>query len=127
MGSSREGTLAEGKALCINVIMIQHGMRKWRPVCKSITEPMRAKCVHIRSKVMAKVRDARWGPQTKVNGYADSACYHPCEGQGDVTGKVCNQVPDSFLEANTSLALDKGSGAVARSSAGMEETLDPMI
>ena len=41
----------------------------------------------------------------------------------DVTGKVCNQAPNSFLEADRSLALDKGSGAVARSSATMEETL----
>ena len=41
----------------------------------------------------------------------------------DVTGKVCNQAPDSILEANKSLALDTGSGAVAKSSAEMEETL----
>ena len=41
----------------------------------------------------------------------------------DVTGKVCNQAPDSFLEADKSLALDTGSGAVAKSSAEMEETL----
>ena len=85
---------------------------------------MRAKCVHIRSKVMAKGRDAKWCPHTKANGYADSVIIHAkAKGIMDVTGKVCNQVPDSFLEANTSLALDKGSGAVARSSAGMEETL----
>ena len=30
----------------------------------------------------------------------------------DVTGKVCNQAPDSFLEADKSLALDTGSRAV---------------
>ena len=41
----------------------------------------------------------------------------------DVTGKVCNQAPDSFLEADRSLALDKGSEAVAKNSAAMEETL----
>ena len=41
----------------------------------------------------------------------------------DVTGKVCNQAPDSILEADKSLALDTGSGAVAKSSAEMEETL----
>ena len=41
----------------------------------------------------------------------------------EVTRRVCNQEPDSFLEADKSLALDKGSGAVARSSAAMEETL----
>ena len=40
-----------------------------------------------------------------------------------VTGKVCNQAPDSYLEADKSLALDTGSGAVAKSSAEMEETL----
>ena len=27
----------------------------------------------------------------------------------DVTGKVCNQAPDSFLEADKSLTLDTGS------------------
>ena len=27
-----------------------------------------------------------------------------------VTNKVCNQAPDSYLEADESLALDKGSG-----------------
>ena len=41
----------------------------------------------------------------------------------EVTGKVCNQAPDSFLEADRSLALDKGLEAVAKSSAAMEETL----
>ena len=41
----------------------------------------------------------------------------------DVTGKVCNQAPDSILEADKSLALDTGSGAVAKSSAEMEKTL----
>ena len=41
----------------------------------------------------------------------------------DVTGKLCNQAPDSFLEEDKSLALVKGSGAVAKSSAEMEETL----
>ena len=41
----------------------------------------------------------------------------------EVTGRVCNQEPDSFLEADKYLALDKGSGAVAKSSAAMEETL----
>ena len=40
----------------------------------------------------------------------------------DVTGRVCNQAPDSFLEADKSLVLDKASGAVARSPAAMEET-----
>ena len=39
----------------------------------------------------------------------------------EVTGRVCNQEPDSFLEADKSLILDKGSGAVAKSSAAMEE------
>ena len=38
----------------------------------------------------------------------------------DVTGRVCNQAPDSFLEADKSLALDKASGAVARNSAAIE-------
>ena len=41
----------------------------------------------------------------------------------EVIGRVCKQEPDSFLEADKSLALDKGSGAVAKSSAAMEETL----
>ena len=41
----------------------------------------------------------------------------------EVIGRVCNQEPDSLLEADKSLALDKGSGAVAKSSAAMEETL----
>ena len=40
-----------------------------------------------------------------------------------VTGRVCNQEPDSFLEAYKSLSLDIGLGAVAKSSAAMEETL----
>ena len=36
--------------------------------------------------------------------------------------------PDFILEADKSLTLDKGSGAVARSLAAMEETfVDPMI
>ena len=41
----------------------------------------------------------------------------------EVTGRVCNQEPDSFLEADRSLAFDKRSGAVAKSSAAMEEAL----
>ena len=41
----------------------------------------------------------------------------------DVTGKVCNQAPDSFLEADKSLTLDTGSGAVDKSSAEIEKTL----
>ena len=41
----------------------------------------------------------------------------------DVTSKVCNQAPDSFLEADNTLALDKGSETVAKSSAATEETL----
>ena len=41
----------------------------------------------------------------------------------DVTGKVCNKAPDSFLEADKSLALKVGSRVVARSSAEMEKTL----
>ena len=34
----------------------------------------------------------------------------------EVIGRVCNQEPDSLLEADKSLALDKGSGAVANKS-----------
>ena len=39
---------------------------------KTTTEPMRAECVHICSTVITKVRDAKWGPQTKANRYANS-------------------------------------------------------
>ena len=88
---------------------------------KTTTEPMRAERVHICTTVITKVRDAKWGSQTKANRMRIvlSSMRRPRE----VTGRVCNQEPDSFLEADKSLALDKGSGAVAKSSAAMEETL----
>ena len=54
--------------------------------------------------------------------YANCVIIH-AKTQGSVTGRVCNQAPDSFLEADRSLTLDKGSGPVAKSSAAMEETL----
>ena len=89
---------------------------------KTTAKPMRAKRVHICSRVITKVRDAKWGSQTKANGAVQivlSSMRRPRK----VIGRVCKQEPDSFLEADKSLALDKGSGAVAKSSAAMEETL----
>ncbi|KAL5500676.1 hypothetical protein EMCRGX_G012270 [Ephydatia muelleri] len=61
--------------------------------------------------------DMERGPQTPVVSKATGVK------EWEVIGRVCNQEPDSFLEADKSLALDKGSGAVAKSSAAMEETL----
>ena len=81
------------------------------------TEPMRAKgvCPHmIHSN--DKGDDTKCDPQTKANGVTVPR---------DITGKACNQAPDSFLEgwgggggggADKSLALDNAYGAVVRSS-----------
>ena len=43
---------------------------------KTTTEPMRAERVHICSTVITKVRDVKWGSQTKANGYVNSFIIH---------------------------------------------------
>ena len=60
--------------------VIKHGMAE--VMKKNKTEPMCAEHVYISSTVMAKVRDAKWGPQMKASGYANRVIYHPCEGPG---------------------------------------------
>ena len=75
VGSSREGTLADDKALCMQNV-IKHGMAEVTTSTKTTTEPMRAECVHICTTVITKVRDAKWGSQTKANRYANSVIIH---------------------------------------------------
>ena len=81
------------------------------------TEPMRAKGVHPHmTHSNDKGDDTKCGPQTKANGVTVPR---------DITGKACNQAPDSFLEGGgqiKSLALDNAYGAVVRSSSATEET-----
>ena len=48
--------------------------------------------------------------------------YH-VKDQGCKTDRVYRQAPDSFIHVDKSLALDKASGAVAMSSAAIEEAL----
>eukprot|EP00731_Ephydatia_muelleri_P005442 Em0002g1618a len=56
--------------------VIKHGMAEVTTSTKTKTEPVRTKRVHICSTVITKVRDAKWGSQTKTNGYAKSVIIH---------------------------------------------------
>ena len=79
------------------------------------TESMRPKGVDIGSTVMTKVRDTKWGPKV-----GPPSRRRPMAVQivlSSMQRPIWNQAPDSYLEADKSLALDKASGTVARSSA----------
>ena len=106
--------------------VIKHGMAEVTTSTKITTEPMRAERVNICSTVITKVRDAKWGSQTKANGYVNSGIIQ--RRPREIIRRVCNQEPDSFLEADKSLALDKDQGQWLRVQLQWKKPLvDPTI